>query len=137
MFRLGKRSRSRLEGVHPDLKAVVELAITLTMLDFTVLEGARSDERQIVLFAVGATSTMNSRHKVKKVEDGGDGFAHAVDLGAWIDGEVRWDWPLYDKIAACMKLASFELGIEIEWGGDWRSFRDGPHFQLPWATYPA
>ena len=137
MFRLGKRSRSRLEGVHPDMRAVVELAITIAMVDFTVLEGVRSDERQIALFAAGATSTMNSRHKVKKVEDGGTSLAHAVDLGAWVDGGVRWDWPLYDKIAAAMKLAAIELGIEIEWGGDWRTFRDGPHFQLPWAEYPA
>lgn len=137
MFYLGKRSLSRLWGVHPDLMRVVELAITMTMVDFTVLEGVRPDERQLKLFAAGATSTMNSRHLVKKKEDESTEFAHAVDLGAWVDGEVRWDWPLYDKIAAAMKLAAVELGIKIEWGGDWRSFRDGPHFQLPWADYPA
>ncbi len=137
MFRLGSRSKRRLSGVHPDLKAVVELAITIAIVDFTVLEGVRSDERQIKLYEAGATSTLNSRHKVKKIEDGGDGFAHAVDLGAWVDGGVRWDWPLYSKIAASMKLAAYELGIKIEWGGDWRSFKDGPHFQLPWAEYPA
>ena len=137
MFRLGNRSQSRLAGVHPDLRAVVELAITLARVDFTVLEGRRSNDRQIALFAAGATSSMNSRHLVKAKEDGGDGFAHAVDLGAWVGGEVRWDWPLYYKIAACMKLAAVELGIQIVWGGDWRSFRDGPHFQLPWVGYPA
>lgn len=137
MFYLGKRSKQRLEGLHPDLMRVVELAITMTMIDFTVLEGVRSDERQLKLFAAGATSTINSRHIVKKKEEGGDGFAHAVDLGAWVGGGVRWDWPLYDKIAACMKLAAVELDIRIEWGGDWRSFKDGPHFQLPWAEYPA
>lgn len=137
MFHLGKRSQQRLEGVHPDLKSVVELAITMAMVDFIVLEGARLKERQLVLFAAGATSTMNSRHIVKKKEDGGTGLAHAVDLAPWVDGEVRWDWPLYDKLAACMKLAAVELGIKIEWGGDWRSFKDGPHFQLPWEEYPA
>ncbi len=137
MFYLGKRSQRRLEGVHTDLMSVVELAITMTMIDFTVLEGVRADERQVELFAAGATSTMNSRHLIKKVEDGGTGLAHAVDLGAYVCGEVRWDWPLYDKIANAMKLAAVELDIKIEWGGDWRSFRDGPHFQLPWDKYPA
>jgi peptidoglycan L-alanyl-D-glutamate endopeptidase CwlK len=116
---------------------VVELAITMTVIDFTVLEGVRPDARQLKLFAAGATSTMNSRHLVKKKEDGGTGLAHAVDLGAYVDGEVRWDWPLYDKIAMAMKLAAVELGIKIEWGGDWRSFKDGPHFQLSWGDYPA
>ncbi len=137
MFYLGKRSKQRLGGVHPDLKSVVELAITMTKVDFAVLEGQRSNERQAELYAAGATNTMNSRHRVKRVEDGGDGFAHAVDLGAWVSHEVRWDWPLYDKIAEAMKLAAIELDIEIVWGGDWRSFKDGPHFQLPWAEYPA
>ena len=137
MFRLGKRSLRRLWGVHPDLINIVEQAITMTVVDFTVLEGVRSEERQIELFAAGATLTMNSRHKVKEIEDGGTGLAHAVDLGAWVAGEVRWDWPLYDKIANAVKLAAVELDLKIEWGGDWRSFKDGPHFQLPWADYPA
>ncbi len=137
MFHLGRRSKQRLEGVHPDLVRVVDSAILFTVVDFTVLEGVRSEERQVKLFAAGASKTMNSRHKVKKVKDGGDGFAHAVDLGAWVDGEVRWDWPLYYKIADAMKAAAVELDIKIEWGGDWRSFKDGSHFQLPWADYPA
>jgi peptidoglycan L-alanyl-D-glutamate endopeptidase CwlK len=137
MFRLGSRSKRRLSGIHPDLKAVVELAIEMSMIDFTVLEGARTHERQLELFAAGATSTMNSRHIIKAEEDGGTGFAHAVDLGAWVAGEVRWDWPLYHQIANAMKLAAVELGIKIEWGGDWRSFKDGPHFQLSWTEYPA
>jgi peptidoglycan L-alanyl-D-glutamate endopeptidase CwlK len=62
---------------------------------------------------------------------------HAVDLGALIGGQVRWDWPLYYKIADAMKRAAKELGIPIEWGGDWQKFKDGPHFQLPWKEYPA
>ena len=136
-FYLGRRSKDRLVDVHPHLIKIVEHAITLTMIDFTVLEGPRLHERQLALFAAGATSTMNSRHIVRAVIDGGDGFAHAVDLGAWVCGEVRWDWPLYDKIASAMKLAAVDLDLKIEWGGDWRSFRDGPHFQLPWDTYPA
>lgn len=123
MFKLGKRSQSRLEGVHPSLVAVVERAIQLTEVDFTVLEGVRSKERQQVLFNKGATTTMNSRHLT----------GHAVDLGAWVDGGVRWDWPLYYKIADAMKQAAEELNIPIEWGGDWKSFKDGPHYQLPWG----
>ncbi len=61
---------------------------------------------------------------------------HAVDLGAYIDGQVAWDWPLYHKIAEAMKTAAAYQKIPIEWGGDWKSFPDGPHFQLPWENYP-
>lgn len=126
-YRLSARSLSRLEGVHPDLCAVVELAITRTAVDFTVLEGLRTPERQQQLVAAGASRTMRSRHLT----------GHAVDLGAFVGGEVRWDWPLYHKIAAAMKDAARALNVPLEWGGDWRSFKDGPHFQLPHDKYPA
>ena len=126
MFTLGPRSVLRLQGVHPDLVKVVHRAIELSTVDFTVLEGLRTLERQKALVAAGASKTMNSRHLT----------GHAVDLGAWVDGQVRWDWPLYHQIAAAMKAAAKELAIPLEWGGDWRTFKDGPHYQLPWKEYP-
>ncbi|KLG58653.1 M15 family metallopeptidase, partial [Escherichia coli] len=39
-------------------------------------------------------------------------------------------WPLYEKIAQAFKQAAKELNTPIEWGGDWRTLKDGPHFQL-------
>jgi len=126
VFKLGKRSIERLQGVHPDLVRVVERAIDLTTVDFTVLEGLRSPERQQTLVASGASQTLNSRHIT----------GHAVDLGAWVDNQVDWSWPLYTKIANAMKAAANELGVAILWGGDWRTFKDGPHFELDRRYYP-
>lgn len=126
MFKLGKRSIERLQGVHPDLVRVVERAIDLTPVDFTVLEGLRSPERQQTLVASGASQTLNSRHIT----------GHAVDLGAWVDNQVDWSWPLYAKIANAMKAAANELGVAIVWGGDWKTFKDGPHFELDRKYYP-
>lgn len=123
---LGRRSRRNLKGVHPDLVAVVERAIELTPVDFTVTEGLRSDSRQAELVAAGASRTMRSRHLT----------GHAVDLAAWVGGTVAWDWPLYHQIAKAMKQAARELGVALEWGGDWKSFQDGPHFQLARREYP-
>ena len=125
-FVLGSKSLARLNGVHPDLVKVVKAAIKLSEVDFTVLEGLRTLTRQKQLFAAGATKTLNSRHLT----------GHAVDLGALIGGTVRWDFPLYTVISKAMKQASRDLGIPITWGGDWRTFKDGPHFQLPFASYP-
>jgi len=125
-FVLGTRSIQRLTGVHPDLVRVVKRAITLTPVDFTVLEGLRTLARQKQLVAAGASKTMNSRHLT----------GHAVDLGAYVGGSVRWDWPLYHKIAAAVKEAARLEGVPIEWGGDWHTFKDGPHWQLPWREYP-
>ncbi len=124
-YSLGTRSKKRLKGVHPDLVKVVERAIKITNCDFTVLEGLRSLERQRKLVTKGASKTMNSRHLT----------GHAVDLGAWVDGKVSWDWSYYHRISDAMKMAARELDVDLEWGGDWKSFKDGPHFQLSWNRY--
>lgn len=128
---LSQRSRLRLLGVHEDLVQVVERAIRITEVDFTVLEGVRSLERQQQLFEKKATLldgvARKSRHQT----------GHAVDLGAFMDGEIRWDWPLYHKLARAMKTAADQLETPLEWGGDWKRFPDGPHFQLPRKKYRA
>lgn len=126
MFRLGARSRERLLGVHPDLKQVVALALSESDIDFTVLEGRRSETRQRELVDAGKSKTMNSRHLT----------GHAVDLGALINNKVNWSMSNYRKIATAMKRVAKKLGTPIEWGGDWKTFKDGPHFQLPWKDYP-
>jgi peptidoglycan L-alanyl-D-glutamate endopeptidase CwlK len=125
MYTLGPRSKQRLKGVHPDLVKVVERAIEISTIDFTVLEGLRTPERQKALLEAGASQTLNSRHIT----------GHAVDLGAWVDNQVDWSWPLYHKIAAAMKDAAKQEGVSIVWGGDWK-MRDGPHFELNRKVYP-
>ena len=123
---LGQRSLSRLEGVHPDLVRVVKKAAAMSSLDFTVLEGLRTPARQKQLYDQGATKTMNSRHIT----------GHAVDLAPMIGGTIRWDWPLYHQLAEVVKAAAKAENVPIQWGGDWRTFKDGPHWELPWKAYP-
>ena len=123
---LGSRSLSRLESVHPDLVRVVKKAAAMSDLDFTVLEGLRTVERQKVLMVSGATKTMNSRHLT----------GHAVDLAPVIGGAVSWDWPLYNRLSKIVKAAALAEKVPLQWGGDWRTFKDGPHWELPWKQYP-
>ena len=125
-FVLGQRSLQRLSGVHPDLVQVVRRAIQVTSIDFTVLEGLRTVARQRELVRKGASRTMNSRHLT----------GHAVDIAPWVNGQVSWDWKWYHPMADAMKKAARELDVPLEWGGDWKTFKDGPHFQLPWRQYP-
>jgi len=125
-YKFSQRSKKALEGVHPDLVKVVTRALELTEVDFGVIEGLRTIEKQREYFAKGATRTMNSRHLT----------GHAVDLAAFVGKDIRWDWPLYHKIAVAMKAAAKELNVPIVWGGDWRTFKDGPHYELNRSTYP-
>ena len=124
-YKLGTKSLSNLKGVHPDLVKVVKRAIELTECDFTITEGLRTKERQAQLLKEKKTTTSNSRHLT----------GHAVDLAAWVDNTVSWEWKYYYQIADAMKKAASELNVSIEWGGDWKSFPDAPHWQLPWSKY--
>jgi peptidoglycan L-alanyl-D-glutamate endopeptidase CwlK len=127
-------SERKLKGVHPHLLRVVNrCAADWRDRTFTwiITCGVRTIEEQKLLVRKGASKTMRSRHIPAK-----NGFSHAVDVAAVINGKARWDWPLYGKIAVAMKAAAKKEGIPIEWGGDWKTFKDGPHYQLPWASYP-
>lgn len=123
---LGERSLAKLQGVHPDLVRVIKKAALLSDLDFTVLEGLRTVARQKELFANGATKTMNSRHIT----------GHAVDLAPMIGGKISWDWPLYARLSKIVKAAAVAEKVALSWGGDWKTFKDGPHWELPWKQYP-
>lgn len=122
-YRLGATSLARLQGVHPDLVKVVKRAIERTPIDFTVLEGLRSKERQKQLVLKGASKTMNSYHLT----------GHAVDIAPLVNGKVTWDWKYYQQLAPVIKQSAKDLGVSITWGGDWTSFPDGPHWQIPRA----
>lgn len=124
-FSFSKRSENNMVGVHPDLIRVVRRALQLTEIDFMVTEGLRTRARQAELMKSGATRTMNSRHLT----------GHAVDLAAMVGKDIRWDWPLYAKLAKAMKQAAAEEGVALVWGGDWKTFKDGPHFELDRLQY--
>lgn len=125
-FRLSERSRTRLKGVHPALVEVIEAAILTTPVDFMVTEGLRTPARQASLVRAGASRTLNSRHIT----------GHAVDVAAMVDGAIRWDWPLYPRIAGAIKAAAKAKGVALVWGGDWPRLRDGPHFELDRRAFP-
>ena len=119
-FKLSQKSLDKLKGVDEELVRVVKRAIELSSVDFTVIEGVRDVERQKELVAKGYSQTLKSKHVIGK----------AVDLGAWVNNTVSWDKSPYYKIAEAMKQAAKELNVNIRWGGEFKSFFDGPHFEL-------
>lgn len=135
-WKFSARSRQALLGVHPDLVLVVSRGLQYSPIDFAVTEGVRSLRRQRELVAQGWSKTLKSKHLEQA-----DGFGHAVDVMAVgdLDGDgdvdaqdkaITWEREHYTRIAEAMKRASAELGIPIRWGGDFKSFFDGPHFEL-------
>jgi peptidoglycan L-alanyl-D-glutamate endopeptidase CwlK len=129
------RSLASMKGIHPDLRAVLDRALHDSPHDFVVTEGLRTLDRQRELVRIGASTTMNSRHLT----------GHAVDLYAWVDvnrdGKVVFEEMasprLLTNIATSIKAAALAEGVPIVWGGDWKKFRDLPHWELDRRTYPA
>lgn len=148
MFKLSQRSLDKMKGVDPQLVEVVEQAITLTKIDFGVIEGLRTEEKQKELVDSGASQTMKSKHLI----------GLAVDLMAYVNGRGCWELTVYDEIADAMKQSAYELDVMIRWGAAWniddlalwegtaedamnhyiderrgqgrRPFIDAPHFEL-------
>ena len=152
-FKLSNRSKNKLEGVHPDMVAVVERAIELTKVDFGVTYGVRSLAEQERLVASGRSQTMKSKHLIQD-----SGYSHAVDVVAYDGSDVVWEINVYDDICDAFKQAAEEKGVAVKWGAAWsegdirsyegtaedamnayidlrrgqgrRPFIDGPHFEL-------
>lgn len=115
-FNFGGKSQGLLSFLIPQLKAVAERAIELTTVDFTVTQTIRSIEEQKQAVATGHSRTMQSLHLKQP-----DGFAHAVDFAAWVNGEISWHDDYYADIALAMDKAATEQGVaqHIRWGGAW------------------
>lgn len=143
-FKFGSNSEKNLIGVHKDLVAVVRQALIETNIDFGVIEGVRTKQRQQELYAQGRTKpgkivtwTLNSRHIT----------GHAVDLWPVNPSTGKLD-PNYaegfTEIVRAMAVASGKLGIPVTSGHDWdhdaiykeKGETDGPHFELRKGFYP-
>lgn len=115
-----------MKGVHPDLQKVIIEAAKTAKAPFKVLEGMRTAAKQMEYFKRGASQLdgvkKKSKHQIGK----------AVDIVPIVNGKVELrSWVPFYPMADNVKAAAKKLGIRITWGGDWKSFKDGPHFELP------
>jgi hypothetical protein len=124
-FKFSKNSLERLETCEEDLQRLAHKALEYTPYDFGIAEGVRTKERQMELYKSGDTTTMSSRHFANA-----RGKSEALDIAVYVNGKYSKDIGHYRKVAQAFFRAAIELGIQIEWGGLWRTFVDGPHYQL-------
>jgi peptidoglycan L-alanyl-D-glutamate endopeptidase CwlK len=117
-FFLGKGSLANLEGVDTDIVETVRLAIKLSEIDFSVVDGLRTLDEQKELVAEGKSWTLDSYHLT----------GNAVDIYPWVSGRTSHKAKHYKLIAKAMFKASQMLRMELEWGGLWNT-EDKPHWQ--------
>ena len=128
MPKFGKRSKQRLEGVNIVLVHILNKLVKI--MDVTIIEGVRSQERQDELVKKGASKTKFSKHI--------DG--RAVDVAPYpIDWEDR---ERFHYMGGMLKGIAHEMDVKIRWGGDWdndgeikdNNFDDLVHVELLWPN---
>tara|TARA_S200002703_G_scaffold67586_2_gene58778 strand:+ start:1048 stop:1434 length:387 start_codon:yes stop_codon:yes gene_type:complete len=125
MFNLSKNSLRNLDGVHPELIDVVKLAIQLTKVDFGIPSdgGYRTAFRQRELYDKGVSNADGYTHKSNHQS------GNAVDVFAYVDGKASWSEHHLAMVACAMLEAANRLGVNLRWGGHFKSFIDMPHFE--------
>ena len=129
MYSFGKRSKEQLDTIHPTLKLILHSAIK--HFDFSVIEGQRTQLRQIELFSDGKSELDGvSRLSMHQHEP-----SLAVDIIPYekgtnpFDGTIESELAFY-KLHAIIMREAHKLGVDITWGGNWKNFKDLPHYQL-------
>lgn len=139
-MKLSERSLSNLKGIHPDLVKIIRASIKDSPVDFTLTSGVRSTEEQKSLYAQGRTTPgiiVTNADGVKNKsnhQEKADGYGYAVDLYPYYNGSVRVNESYVPEklalIAIHIKAIASCFGCTVEWGGDWKSIKDYPHFEL-------
>ncbi len=88
--------------------------------DCSIIEGHRSLEKQTEYFNTGKSKTMNSNHLYNP--------SRAVDVMPY---PINWkDRAGLMEFSRFVKSKAAELKIDVRWGGDFKSFFDGPHWEI-------
>ena len=125
------RSAMNISTLHKKLQSIAKefvIRCKKAGLGVKIICGLRSYAEQAELFAKGRTQPG------RRVTNAGPGqsmhnFGLAFDVGVFVDGKYLPESPQYLSAGAIGK----ELGLR--WGGDFKSIKDEPHFELrpEWA----
>lgn len=127
MFKFGAKSLKLINHTkfHPKLKLLLTEAIKTSPIDFTVIETVRTIEQQRIYVAKGTSKTLKSRHIPSTNKSG---LCEAFDIAPY---PINWkDIKRFIQLSEHIKATAKKLNISIEYGGDWKSFKDYPHYQL-------
>ena len=127
MFYFSKKSLEKVNNpkLHPRMREFLIEAISTSPIDFTVIETVRTVEQQKINVAKGVSKTMKSRHIPSTNKSG---YCEAVDIAPY---PINWkNTARFKTLAEHIKRTAERMGIKIEWGGDWKTLVDMPHYQL-------
>ncbi len=118
-------SENRIQSLHPDVRAKVTEFINTAEnrgIKLRVTSGFRTYDEQNKLYAQGRTAPGAIVTNAKGGESSHN-FGTAIDVVPIVNGNADWntDWNIIAKIGK---------ELDFSWGGDWKSFKDKPHFEM-------
>ena len=122
------KSAQKLTKVHSELARRVTAAIIdleSQGRDVRVVQGFRTYAEQNALFAQGRTEPGEIVTKARGGQSNHN-FGLAIDLCPFVNGDPDWN---DSQGFRAIGVAGKKQGLE--WGGDWKKFRDMPHLELP------
>ena len=145
---LSDASIEKMKGVHPKLIELMKKAISNSPYDFKIVQGLRTAEYQNELYQQGRTkpgkivTKLDGYNKKSNHQAKTDGYGHAVDIavcghydqnGNYV--KYTTDAEMFDnkklvEISRHVKAVAKEMGLDIVWGGDWKTLYDTPHYEL-------
>ena len=115
--KIDDRTKKNMHGIHGDLQALITRSYQVCP-SFTVIDGLRTIEEQKEYYAKGTTTTLKSKHLT----------GHAFDF---IPNPLDWgNINSFKAVGECIKTVAERTSIPIQWGGDWKNFKDYPHIEL-------
>ena len=133
MFKFSRNSEKKLQYLHPNLQKFFRELIKISPYDFSITQGVRTAVEQNKLYQQGRTVPgkivtncdgykIKSNHQTKS-----DGLGHAGDIAVLINNKITWEEKYYKEVAMSARILMQKYNVE--WGGDWKSFKDLPHFE--------
>nr|DAK15456.1 MAG TPA: L alanyl D glutamate peptidase endolysin [Caudoviricetes sp.] len=145
---LSEASIEKMKGVHPKLIELMKKAISNSPYDFKIVQGLRTAEYQNSLYQQGRTkpgkivTKLDGYNKKSNHQAKADGYGHAVDIAVCGQYDQNGNYVKYTtdaemfdnkklvEISRHVKAVAKEMGMEIVWGGDWKTLYDTPHYEL-------
>ena len=127
MYKFSKKSLEKINHpkFSPVLKELLERAIETSPIDFTVIETVRTIEKQREYVKRGTSKTMKSRHIA---ENNKSGLCEAVDIAPY---PIEWgNVERFKELAEHINKTAQKLRVVLRWGGDWKTFKDYPHWEI-------
>ena len=124
MWVLSKSGEQKLSTCNTEIQLIIRKALQISPIDFGVSCGHRTVEQQQIEFKAGRSHLdgINKKSKHNLLPSKG------IDLYAYVNGKADYSDKYMGILAGVILSIAKDMGIELEWGGNWKSLKDMPHY---------